>query len=150
MNVPISRLEGAQQGLNFGRSAEISRDELKFTKFIAKLRRRFSALFDDLLKTQLILKGVITETEWAELRDGIRYVYASDAYYTESKEQEILRSRVEVLNGLSNYVGEYFSKEYVQKEILKMRDDEIDTINKQIEGEALKAEPQQYTDQEGE
>ena len=103
-----------------------------------------------MLKTQLILKGVITEAEWPELRDGIRYVYSSDAYYTESKEQEILRSRVEVLNGLSNYVGEYFSKEYVQKEILKMRDDEINVINKQIEGEALQAEPQQYQDQEGE
>jgi hypothetical protein len=144
LNVPISRLEGAQQGLNFGRSAEISRDELKFTKFIAKLRRRFSAMFDDLVKTQLILKGIITEDDWPSIRDGLQYKYASDAYYTESKEQEILRSRVEVLNGLSNYVGEYFSKEYVQKEILKMRDDEIDAINKQIEGESLKVEPQQY------
>jgi len=144
LNVPISRLEGAQQGLNFGRSAEISRDELKFTKFIAKLRRRFSAMFDDLVKTQLILKGIITEDDWPSIRDGIQYKYASDAYYTESKEQEILRSRVEVLNGLSNYVGEYFSKEYVQKEILKMRDDEIDAINKQIDGESLKVEPQQY------
>jgi hypothetical protein len=148
LNVPISRLEGAQTGLNFGRSAEISRDELKFTKFIAKLRRRFSAMFDDLLKTQLILKGVISEDDWSEIRDGIRYVYASDAYYTESKEQEILRSRVEVLNGLSNYVGEYFSKEYVQKEILKMREEDINLINKQIEGEA--AEGDLPVEQEGE
>lgn len=148
LNVPISRLEGAQTGLNFGRSAEISRDELKFTKFIAKLRRRFSAMFDDLLKTQLILKGVISEDDWSEIRDGIKYVYSSDAYYTESKEQEILRSRVEVLNGLSNYVGEYFSKEYVQKEILKMREDEINLINKQIEGEA--AEGDLPVEQEGE
>jgi hypothetical protein len=105
-------------------------------------------MFDDLLKTQLILKGVISEDDWSEIRDGIRYVYASDAYYTESKEQEILRSRVEVLNGLSNYVGEYFSKEYVQKEILKMREEDINLINKQIEGEA--AEGDLPVEQEGE
>jgi hypothetical protein len=148
LNVPMSRLEAQQSGINFGRSAEISRDELKFTKFIAKLRRRFSAMFDDLLKTQLILKGIITEDDWPMIRDQIQYKFASDAYYTESKEQEILRSRIEVLNGMAGYVGQYFSKEYVQKEILKMRDDEIDLINQQIEGEAQEVEPQPY--EEGE
>jgi hypothetical protein len=148
LNVPMSRLEAQQSGINFGRSAEISRDELKFTKFIAKLRRRFSAMFDDLLKTQLILKGIITEDDWPMIRDQIQYKFASDAYYTESKEQEILRSRIEVLNGMAGYVGQYFSKEYVQKEILKMGDDEIDLINQQIEGEAQEVEPQPY--EEGE
>lgn len=148
LNVPMSRLEAQQSGINFGRSAEISRDELKFTKFIAKLRRRFSALFDDLLKTQLILKGVITEDDWPMIRDQIQYKYASDAYYTESKEQEILRSRIEVLNGMAQYVGQYFSKEYVQKEILKMSDDDVNLISKQIEGEAQEVEPQPY--EEGE
>jgi hypothetical protein len=148
LNVPMSRLEAQQSGINFGRSAEISRDELKFTKFIAKLRRRFSAMFDDLLKTQLILKGIITEDDWPMIRDQIQYKFASDAYYTESKEQEILRSRIEVLNGMAGYVGQYFSKEYVQKEILKMRDNEIDLINQQIEGEAQEVEPQPY--EEGE
>ena len=148
LNVPMSRLEAQQSGINFGRSAEISRDELKFTKFIAKLRRRFSALFDDLLKTQLILKGIITEDDWPSIRDQIQYRFASDAYYTESKEQEILRSRIEVLNGMAQYVGQYYSKEYVQKEILKMRDDEIDLIDKQIEGEAQEVEPQQYEGEE--
>jgi hypothetical protein len=148
LNVPMSRLEAQQSGINFGRSAEISRDELKFTKFIAKLRRRFSSLFDDLLKTQLILKGIITEDDWPMIRDQIQYRFASDAYYTESKEQEILRSRIEVLNGMAQYVGQYYSKEYVQKEILKMRDDEIDLIDKQIEGEAQEVEPQQYEGEE--
>ena len=148
LNVPMSRLEAQQSGINFGRSAEISRDELKFTKFIAKLRRRFSALFDDLLKTQLILKGVITEDDWPMIRDQIHYKFASDAYYTESKEQEILRSRIEVLNGMAQYVGQYFSKEYVQKEILKMSDDDVNLVAKQIEGEAQEVEPQPY--EEGE
>lgn len=148
LNVPMSRLEAQQSGINFGRSAEISRDELKFTKFIAKLRRRFSAMFDDLLKTQLILKGIITEDDWPSIRDQIQYRFASDAYYTESKEQEILRSRIEVLNGMAQYVGQYYSKEYVQKEILKMRDDEIALIDKQIEGEAQEVEPQQYEGEE--
>lgn len=148
LNVPMSRLEAQQSGINFGRSAEISRDELKFTKFIAKLRRRFSALFDDLLKTQLILKGVINEDDWPAIRDAIQYSFASDAYYTESKEQEILRSRIEVLNGMAQYVGQYYSKEYVQKEILKMSDDDIDLVAKQIEGEAQEVEPQQYEGEE--
>lgn len=143
LGVPLSRLE-PQSGLNFGRSAEISRDELKFAKFIAKLRRRFTALFDDLLKSQLILKGIITEDDWPEIRDTIEYKFASDAYYTESKEQEILRSRIEVLNGMAQYVGQYFSKEYVQKEILKMSDDDVKLIQQQIEGEAQEVEPQPY------
>ena len=141
LNVPVSRLE-QQAGLNFGRSAEINRDELKFTKFIAKLRRRFSHLFDDLLKTQLILKGIITEEDWGDIRENIKYKFASDAYYTESKEQEILRSRIEVLNGVAGYVGQFFSKEYVQKEILKMTDDDVRRIDGEINNEAQAVEPQ--------
>ena len=127
LNVPISRQQ-QQSGLNFGRAAEINRDEWKFTKFIAKLRRRFSLIFDDLLKTQLILKGIITEADWDSIRDNIQYKYATDAYYTESKEQQILQSRIEILNGMSNYIGSLYSKEYVQKNILKLTKDEIAEI----------------------
>jgi hypothetical protein len=134
LNVPVSRLE-QQAGLNFGRSAEINRDELKFVKFISKLRRRFSVLFDDLLKTQLVLKGVIKEDEWADIRETIIYRFASDAYYTESKDQEILRSRTEVLNGVAPFVGQFFSREYVQKKILMLSDEEIAEINSQIASE---------------
>jgi len=141
LNVPVSRLE-QQAGLNFGRSAEINRDELKFTKFIAKLRRRFSSLFDDLLKTQLILKGIITEDDWGDIRQDLKYHFASDAYYTESKEQEILRSRIEVLNGVAGYVGQFFSKEYVQKEILRMSDEDVARIDGEINSEAEAVEPQ--------
>ena len=131
LNVPISRLE-QQTGLNFGRSAEITRDELKFTKFVSKLRNRFSGIFDDLLKTQLILKGVIKEEEWPDIKNDLQYLFASDAYYTESKDQEVLRSRLEILNGVVPFIGQLFSKEYVQKNILRFSDEEIGLIDKQI------------------
>ena len=127
LNVPISRQQ-QQSGLNFGRAAEINRDEWKFTKFIARLRRRFSLIFDDLLKTQLILKGIITEADWESIKYKIQYNFATDAYYTESKEQQILQSRIEILNGMANYIGSLYSKEYVQKNILKLTDDEIAEI----------------------
>ena len=149
LNVPVSRLE-QQAGLNFGRSAEINRDELKFTKFISKMRRRFSALFDDMLKTQLILKGVISEEDWADIKENIQYRFASDAYYTESKDQEILRSRIEVLNGVAPFVGQFFSKEFVQREVLRMTDEQIATSDKEINNEAEGATPQPIQPGEGE
>lgn len=127
LNVPISRQQ-QQSGLNFGRAAEINRDEWKFTKFIARLRRRFSLIFDDLLKTQLILKGIMTEADWESIKYKIQYNFASDAYYTESKEQQILQSRIEILNGMSTFIGTLYSKEYVQKNILKLTNDEIAEI----------------------
>ena len=131
LNVPVSRLQ-QQAGLNFGRSAEINRDELKFTKFVARLRRKFGAMFDDLLKTQLILKNIITEEDWTDIKDDLLYKFAQDAYYTESKNQEILRSRVEVLNGMSSYIGTLFSKSYVQREVLMLTDEEIEQIENDL------------------
>jgi hypothetical protein len=140
LNVPVSRMQ-QQSGLNFGRAAEINRDEWKFTKFIAKLRRRFSLLFDDLLKTQLIIKGVITETDWNLIRNNIEYKYATDAYYTESKEQQIIQSRVEILNGVANYIGTLYSKAYIQKHILKLTDDDIAQIELDNSAEPVQLEP---------
>ena len=145
LNVPVSRLE-QQAGLNFGRAAEINRDELKFTKFVSKLRKKFSAMFDDLLKTQLVLKNIMTEEDWKDIREKIIYKYAQDAYYTESKNQEILRSRFEVLQGASSYIGSLFSKEYVQKEILMLTDEQLEEINMQMQME----EPFMTQDQEHE
>jgi hypothetical protein len=136
LNIPVSRLE-QQAGLNFGRAAEINRDEMKFTKFIIKLRRKFSILFNDLLRSQLLLKNVITAEDWDDIKDDIIYEFATDAYYTDSKEQEILRSRVEVLNGLSAYIGTFFSKRWIQKNVLQLTDEEIETIDTE-----LLAEPQ--------
>ena len=140
LNVPVSRMQ-QQSGLNFGRAAEINRDEWKFTKFIAKLRRRFSLLFDDLLKTQLIIKGVITETDWNLIRNNIEYKYATDAYYTESKEQQIIQSRVEILNGVANYIGTLYSKAYIQKHILKLTDDDIAQIELDNSADPVQLEP---------
>ena len=140
LNVPVSRMQ-QQSGLNFGRAAEINRDEWKFTKFIAKLRRRFSLLFDDLLKTQLIIKGVITETDWNLIRNNIEYKYATDAYYTESKEQQIIQSRVEILNGVANYIGTLYSKAYIQKHILKLTDDDIAQIELDNKADPVQLEP---------
>lgn len=145
LNVPVSRLEQAA-GLSFGRSAEINRDELKFTKFVSKLRRKFACIFEDLLKTQLILKNIITEEDWQDIKDKIEYRFALDAYYTESKNQEIMRSRFEVLQGASSYIGSLFSKEYVQKEILMLTDEQLEVINMQLQIE----EPFVTQDQEHE
>jgi hypothetical protein len=131
LNVPVSRLE-QQAGLNFGRSAEINRDELKFTKFVSRLRKKFGVMFDDLLKTQLILKNIITEDDWQDIKDDLYYNFAKDAYYTESKNQEILRSRVEVLNGMASYIGTLFSKSYVQREVLMLTDEEIQQIENDL------------------
>lgn len=132
LNVPVSRLQ-QQSGLNFGRVAEITRDELKFVKFVQKLQNRFATLFHDLLKTQLLLKNIITEQDWEEIQHDIKYVYAEDAYYGESKNQEILRTRVEILGQLDPFVGKYFTKEYIQKEILRFTDEQVEEFNKENE-----------------
>ena len=98
-------------------------------------------LFDDLLKTQLILKGIITEADWNLIKSNIEYRYATDAYYTESKEQQILQSRVEILNGVATYIGTLYSKEYVQKNILKLTADDIAQIELDNAADPIKLEP---------
>jgi hypothetical protein len=149
LNVPMSRLE-QQTGLNFGRAAEINRDEWKFTKFIAKLRRRFSLLFDDLLKTQLILKGIITEADWEKIRYDLKYIYATDAFYTESKEQQILQSRVEILQGIAPFIGTMYSREYVQEHILKLSEDDRERIKLENDSTVPEVSPPDYSPLEGE
>lgn len=135
LNVPVSRLQGGSP-LNFGRQMEVTRDELKFAKFISRLRRKFTELFDDLLKTQLVLKGVIAPDEWDQLiKPKIKYVFASDIYWAEAKEIENLRNRVEILTELDPYIGKYYSKQWVRKNVLKQTDDEIEEIGKEIESE---------------
>lgn len=130
LNVPISRFQQSS-GFNFGRAAEISRDEMKFAKFVSRLRRKFNVLFDDLLETQLVLKGVITPEDWSSIKENINYEYAQDQYYQEIKNAENLRNRLDVLNQASPYVGVYFSKNYIRKNILRMTDDEINAIEKE-------------------
>lgn len=131
LNVPVSRLE-QQSGLNFGRAAEITRDELKFAKFVNKLQNKFATLFTDILKTQLLLKNIITEQDWEDIRYDIKFNFEQDAYYAESKQQEMLRSRAEILAQLDPYVDKYFSKEYLQTQVLHFSEDEIARMETQI------------------
>ena len=135
LNVPISRME-AEQNFSLGRSTEITRDELKFSKFVQRLRKKFSALFHDVLRTQLILTGVIAEEEWDKIKEHIQYDFLQDGHFAELRDAEILRERLDMLGQIENYVGTYFSKDWVRKTILKQTDDEIDEIMRTIESEA--------------
>ncbi len=134
LNVPASRLE-ASQGFNLGRSTEITRDELKFTKFVQRLRKKFTELFNDILRTQLVLKAVITDEDWYILRDIIQYDFLQDGHFAELKESEMLLERLRVANEVRDYVGKYYSVNYVRKYILKQSDRDIEDINKQIKKE---------------
>ena len=118
LNVPVSRLE-ASSGFALGRAAEITRDELKFTKFVQRLRKKFTELFNDLLKTQLILKGVITLDDWERMVDFINYDFLKDGHFAELKESEMLSERLRLCQEVREYVGKYFSVDYVRRNILK-------------------------------
>jgi hypothetical protein len=135
LNVPISRLE-AENNFSLGRSTEITRDELKFTKFIQKLRKKFVHLFTDILKTQLLLKGVISLDDWDNIKEHIQYDFLKDGHFTELKETELLNDRINTLQSIEAYVGSYFSKEYVMKSVLRLNDSEIEDMKKQISDEA--------------
>ena len=134
LNVPVSRLESSS-GFNLGRSTEITRDELKFTKFVQRLRKKFTELFNDLLRTQLVLKGVIAEQEWFKLRDSIQYNFLQDGHFAELKESEMLMERLRLADSMRDYVGKYFSVEYVRKQVLRQTEREISDIDKQIKKE---------------
>ena len=134
LNVPGSRLE-TETTFNVGRAAEITRDEVKFQKFIARLRKRFSELFMDLLKAQIVLKGIITLEEWDEMKTHIQFDYVADNYFTELKEIEIRNERMNQVNVMDPYVGKYCSVEYMRRQVLKQTDQEIIEIDKQIDEE---------------
>ena len=135
LNVPVNRLEQESQ-FSLGRSTEISRDELKFQKFIDRLRRRFSMIFREILKRQLIIKKIITEEDWEDISNDINFEFIKDNYFTELKEAELLREKLQTLDQVQNYVGEYFSKEWVMKNILRFDEDQIKLMAKQVETEA--------------
>ena len=137
LNIPVSRLE-TEGGFNLGRSTEITRDEIKFTKFIQRLRKKFSELFQDLLRTQLVLKGIITHEDWDKIREFIVYDFQDDNHFHDMKQLEILGSRLESLQAVNEYVGVYYSVEYVRRYILHQSDTEIEEIDKQIEDEKKK------------
>lgn len=134
LNVPVSRLEPAT-GFSMGRSTEITRDELKFTKFVQRLRKKFTELFNDFLKTQLILKGVIAEEDWSTIQVNIKYDFLQDGHFAELKESEMLKDRVLLADSLEKYVGKYFSQEYIRRFIFKQSEKEIKDMDKQIKAE---------------
>ena len=139
LNVPVNRLEQEAQ-FTLGRSSEITRDEVKFKKFIDRLRKRFSDLFMQLLKTQLLLKGIITESDWREWKESIAFDFIEDNYFSELKQSEMLRERFDMLASLDEYVGKYISNEWIRKNVLRQTDDEIEEIQKQIDQESQDGE----------
>lgn len=142
LNVPVNRLEQEAQ-FSLGRSSEISRDEVKFQKFVDRLRSRFSKLFLGILKKQLILKNIITEEDWNEFKNDIYVDFMKDNHFTELKESEILRERIATLDQISQYVGTYFSKDWVMKNVLQMSDEEVEKLEKKTKEE----EPQEGGDE---
>jgi hypothetical protein len=134
LGVPISRLE-SEGGFNMGRAAEITRDELKFSKFIDRMRLRFSALFKETLKKQLILKGIISEEESNDIFNKIRFDFMRDSYFTELKEAEMLTNRLTLAQGMEPYVGKYFSNQYMRTKVFHQTEEEIQQIDKEITAE---------------
>ena len=134
LNVPVSRMESTS-GFNLGRQAEITRDELKFTKFVQRLRRKFTEISNDILKTQLILKGIIAEEDWGTISSHLQYDFVKDGHFSELKETEMLKERLALANDMRDYIGKFYSVEYVRKNILKQDQREIEDIDKQIENE---------------
>ena len=135
LNVPISRLE-SEQGFSLGRSTEITRDELKFTKFVQRIRKKFTPLFTDLLKTNLLLKGVIGPDDWPIMQEHLQYDFIEDGHFAALKEAELLTDRLDQLGVIEPYIGTFFSKEYVLKKVLRLTDGEIEQMRDQIKTES--------------
>jgi hypothetical protein len=142
LNVPVSRLESDSQ-FNIGRQSEITRDEVKFSKFIARLRNRFTELFQILLERQLLLKGVITKEEWKEIKENIQYDFLKDNHFSELKNAEIMRDRISLLRDMDEFTGRYYSKEWIRKNVLHQTDEDIKEIDKQIKESGDDEETQQ-------
>mgnify|MGYP003115430886 CR=1 FL=1 len=138
LNVPESRITGSGDGFNLGRSSEILRDELKFAKFVGRLRKRFASMFSDMLRTQLLLKNIITPEDWKTMEDHIQYDFLYDNQFAELKESEMLTNRLTLATTLEPYLGRYYSTEYLRKKVLRQTDAEIIEIDMQIEDEIVK------------
>jgi len=149
LNVPINRLEQESQ-FSLGRSTEINRDEIKFQKFIDRLRNRFSTLFTDILKKQLVMKGIIVDEDWDSWKNDIVVDYKRDNHFSELKDAELLQNRLQTLDNMQQYVGEYFSKEWVMKNVLQFDDDDIQNMTDQIKDMEPTEEPDGPQDNNGE
>jgi hypothetical protein len=134
LNVPMSRLQ-PQTGFSLGRSTEITRDEIKFNKFIKRLRKKYSALFADALRVQLVLKGIIRADEWEVLKQDIRFDFQEDNHFSELKENEVLNQRIDTLAKMEQYIGRFYSIDYIRRHVLMQSDEEIKKIDKQMDDE---------------
>jgi Bacteriophage T4-like portal protein (Gp20) len=148
LNIPLSRLQQGQGTFNLGRGNEISRDEIKFAKFIAKLRLKFSYLFYDLLKKQLLLKGITTEEDWSYLKNTINIKFSKDNFWSEIKEAEMLRDRLQTVAMAEQYSGKYFSQRYISRTILKMSEEELEKMQKEIDEEVKLNPPEEAPTQQ--
>ena len=152
LNVPKSRFESESSGFNLGRTSEITRDELKFQKFVDRLRTRFAELLLATLKTQLILKGIVNSVEWDVIKDDIKIKFQKDNYFSEFKDQDMTMSRLEILAQADNWLQKYYTKKQIQRDILRMTDEDIEEFDKQVQLEANdpQAQPQWKIQQQAE
>jgi hypothetical protein len=134
LNVPTSRLE-ENTGFNIGRASEISRDEVKFFKFVERLRMKFSEVFLNLLRVQLVLKGVIREDEWTDIEPKIAFKFNMDSHFSELKESEVLKDRLQSARDAEDFVGKYYSRDFVRRHILKQTAEDIEEIDNAIKSE---------------
>lgn len=142
LNVPIARME-SETGFSLGRASEISRDEVKFSKFIKRLRNRFSIVFDKVLEKQLILKGIVNSAEWEQIKAGIKYDFTVDNQFEELKEMEVVKERIQTLQDIDAFAGKYYSRAWIRRNVLRQSDEEIKEIDKE-----MKAEEALYGDEE--
>ena len=147
LNLPISRME-PDNGFNMGRSAEITRDEVKFSKFIDKLRMKFATMFMKLLRVQLILKGIMSEDDWKKIEPDINFKYNRDSHFSELKQSEIMRDRLELLSQADEYIGRYYSVDWIRRNILHQSEEEINKIDSEIQKEAAEQPPQEGEEDE--
>jgi len=135
LNLPPSRLTDDNKGFNLGKTTEVLRDELKFSKFIGRLRKRFGELFHDILRTQLILKGVIAPEDWDDMEEHIQYDFLFDNHFNELKEQEMMLQRMNLVTQMDPFLGKYFSVDYIRRQVLQQTEKEMKEMDKQIKGD---------------
>jgi hypothetical protein len=135
LNVPVSRLNPEQTGFSLGRVSEITRDELKFAKFVDRMRNKFADLFDQALRVQCVLKGICTDSEWQEIKEHVYYDFIKDNNFTELKDAELMRERLSLLGSVDPYTGRYFSQAWIQRNVLRLTDQEIQEMQSEIDEE---------------
>jgi len=147
LNVPLSRLDGENKSFSIGKGTEITRDEIKFGKFVNRLRNKFSELFYNLLKTQLLLKNIVTAEDWEDIRHKIFFDFLKDSYFAEIKQNEVLTEKINTLAAMDPYIGKFYSEYWIKKNVLNFNDEEIEEMEEQMEEE--KAEKEKEMEENG-